>query len=56
MPDKSMQKITMNLYLGDYDYMRQHYGVGWTGIIREMVQRHVVEKKYQAMRNEPDGK
>lgn len=51
MTEAPLQKITLNLYAADTDFLRQHYGLGWSVAIRELVQRHVVEKKRQQMRN-----
>ena len=47
--DKPITKVTLNLYNYDILYMEQHYGRGWTEIVRNLVAEHVTRERMHRM-------
>jgi hypothetical protein len=38
--EKPIRKVTLNLWERDYEVLKAHYGVGYTTVIRDLVEDH----------------
>lgn len=41
-----LERISLNLYKEDVAKLKRKYGYGWTGKVRELVQKHVKEQEH----------
>lgn len=48
--DKPLRKVLLNLYADDAEELERIYGRGWTSEVREIVAKHVKEKRYERTR------
>lgn len=60
-PGPPLQKVTLNLYAADIIYMKDHFPVGYTEVIREWLHERVkqdaLEEVWDGERSQPfDGK
>lgn len=44
LPDEPLHKTNINLYCSDVEQMKEHYGYGWSEVVRNLVRRHLKEK------------
>lgn len=42
---EGMRKVTLNLFSEDVIAMEKRYGYGWSQIVRELVRKHLKEKR-----------
>ena len=40
-----LHRTNINLYTSDVDYLRKHYGFGWTEVVREALHNWVLMQK-----------
>jgi hypothetical protein len=43
--DEPIQKVTLNLFTSDIDWLKRHHGQGWTTYIRELVRVKIKEQQ-----------
>ena len=44
--DRPLRKVTMNFYRDDVAELERIYGGGWTGEVREIISRHLMNRKH----------
>lgn len=45
MSDQDLHRTNLNLYLSDVQWMRNHYGHGWTEWVRDMIHQCIERKR-----------
>lgn len=41
IPSEQLEKVTLNLYKRDVEFIRDYYGWGWSERVRDVIRAHV---------------
>lgn len=40
-PDEPLTKVTININSRDYLWLKEHYGHGYSGVVRSLIRSHI---------------
>jgi len=53
-PEEPLTKVTININTSDYLWLKEHYGHGYSGVVRGLIRRHI-RSKTAAVEAEAEG-